>query len=143
MADDTDDHAARRSAARRGVVGVLAGALIMLLAASAFAASGNGLGFLGLAGNESGSSPGILGGSSSGPETDRSRLAGWWGHNKATRFAMDPDFVPIPGATGELLTLNNLKPSDAGEYNVVVTNAFGSDESDPAELLIIPRTPAA
>ena len=75
MADDTDDHAARRSAARRGVVGVLAGALIMLLAASAFAVTGNGLGFLGLAGNESGSSPGILGGSSSGPETDRSRLA--------------------------------------------------------------------
>ena len=51
---DTDGHAARRLLARRGVWGVLAGALIMLLAASAFAATGNGLGFLGLDGNESG-----------------------------------------------------------------------------------------
>jgi hypothetical protein len=74
VADDTDGHAARRLVARRGVIGVLAGALIMLLAASAFAATGNGLGFLGLAGNESGSGPSILGGSSSGPETDRSRV---------------------------------------------------------------------
>lgn len=54
---------------------MLAGALIMLLAASAFAATGNGLGFLGLAGNDSRSSPGVLGGSSSGPETDKPDLA--------------------------------------------------------------------
>ncbi len=75
VAGDTDGYAARRLVARRGVVGILAGALIMLLAASAFAATGNGLGFLGLAGNESGSSPGVLGGSSSGPETDSAQLA--------------------------------------------------------------------
>jgi len=75
VADDVDGHAARRLVARRGVIGVLAGALIMLLAANALAATGNGLGFLGLAGDESGSSPSILGGSSSGPETDSSELA--------------------------------------------------------------------
>jgi predicted heme/steroid binding protein len=75
VADDADGHAARRLVARRGVIGILAGALIMLLAASAFAATGNGLGFLGLAGDESGSSPSILGGSSSGPETDSAELA--------------------------------------------------------------------
>ena len=75
VADDTDGHAARRLIARRGVIGVLVGALIMLLAASAFAATGNGLGFLGLAGDGSGSSPSVLGGSSSGPETDSSELA--------------------------------------------------------------------
>lgn len=28
------------------------------------------------------------------------RLAGWWGHNKAKRFLMEPEFEPISGAEG-------------------------------------------
>jgi kynureninase len=28
------------------------------------------------------------------------RFAGWWGHDKATRFRMGPDFQPIDGAEG-------------------------------------------
>jgi len=28
------------------------------------------------------------------------RFAGWWGHDKASRFLMGPDFRPMPGAEG-------------------------------------------
>jgi kynureninase len=32
--------------------------------------------------------------------TDLPRFAGWWGHDKQTRFLMGPDFTPIKGAEG-------------------------------------------
>ena len=28
------------------------------------------------------------------------RFAGWWGHDQATRFRMEPDFIATPGADG-------------------------------------------
>jgi kynureninase len=45
------------------------------------------------------------------------RMAGWWGHDKHSRFAMGPEFEPIPGAEGwqvsnpPLLSLAALLPS--------------------------------
>ena len=48
--------------------------------------------------------PGTVGGAfvhaRHGQRADTPRLAGWWGHDKATRFLMGPQFVPIPGADG-------------------------------------------
>jgi len=35
-----------------------------------------------------------------GQDLERNRFAGWWGHNKETRFKMGPDFDPLPGAEG-------------------------------------------
>lgn len=33
-------------------------------------------------------------------QTTRPRFAGWWGHDKSTRFQMGPEFIPTPGTDG-------------------------------------------
>ena len=44
--------------------------------------------------------PGAIGGCFVHERHDRPRLAGWWGHEPATRFRMGPEFRPAPGAAG-------------------------------------------
>lgn len=50
------------------------------------------------------SGPGAVGGafvhSSHGDDAALNRLGGWWGHDRASRFAMGAEFVPQPGAYG-------------------------------------------
>jgi len=35
-----------------------------------------------------------------GGNADLDRFAGWWGNDPSSRFRMEPDFVPLPGADG-------------------------------------------
>ncbi len=49
------------------------------------------------------SGPGAVGGAfvhEQHAHTTRPRFAGWWGHEKSTRFEMGPEFKPTPGADG-------------------------------------------
>ena len=45
--------------------------------------------------------------------------------------------APIAGATSATLTLNNVQPSDAGNYAVTATDSFGSITSSNATLTVI------
>jgi len=42
----------------------------------------------------------------------------------------------LPGVTTDTLTLANVQPADAGDYRVVVTNAYGSATSAVAQLVL-------
>jgi kynureninase len=44
--------------------------------------------------------PGAIGGCFVHERHERPHLAGWWGHDAATRFRMRPEFHPAPGAAG-------------------------------------------
>ncbi len=44
----------------------------------------------------------------------------------------------IPGANGPSFTMNPVGVDDAGAYRCVVSNAYGSAESDPAALTVVP-----
>jgi hypothetical protein len=48
---------------------------------------------------------------------------------------------PVFGATNSSLTLNNVAPSQAGTYSVVVSNALGSVTSSNALLVVVPTVP--
>jgi kynureninase len=44
--------------------------------------------------------PGAIGGCFVHERHERPHLAGWWGHESATRFRMEPEFRAAPGAAG-------------------------------------------
>jgi hypothetical protein len=44
--------------------------------------------------------------------------------------------TPIPGATTATLTVPNLKSTDAGNYDVVITNAYGQTSSGPVPITV-------
>ena len=48
------------------------------------------------------------------------------------------DGVPLPGQTGATFTLSGIKKADAGIYDVIVANDYGSTASDKAELSLHP-----
>jgi len=49
---------------------------------------------------------------------------------------------PIPGATNRFLLIPAVSAADVGNYTVLVSNAFGSDLSDPASLSVSLLSPA-
>lgn len=55
------------------------------------------------------------------------RFAGWWGHDKATRFKMGPDFHPSPGAEGWQLSNPPILAMAAVRASYELYDAAGMD----------------
>ena len=53
----------------------------------------------------------------------------------------DNDGVAIPGANESSYTIESVGPDAAGQFHVVVSNPYGSDESEPATLTVLDSTP--
>ncbi|HXA45677.1 MAG TPA: LamG-like jellyroll fold domain-containing protein, partial [Candidatus Angelobacter sp.] len=53
-------------------------------------------------------------------------------------FQWQHNGVNLPNATGNSLVLASLQPSEAGNYTLVASNAFGVSTSQPAALTILP-----
>jgi kynureninase len=56
------------------------------------------------------------------------RFAGWWGHNKQTRFLMDPDFDAIPGAEGWQLSNPPILPMAALRASMEIFDEVGMEK---------------
>jgi kynureninase len=56
---------------------------------------------------------------------DLPRFAGWWGHDKKSRFLMGPDFHPIPGAEGWQLSNPAILPLAALRASMDIFDEVG------------------
>lgn len=59
---------------------------------------------------------------------DLPRFAGWWGHNKATRFLMDDTFDPIEGAEGWQMSNETVLSMAALKASLEIFKEVGMDK---------------
>jgi kynureninase len=95
--------------------------------------------------------------------TYRPRLSGWWGSDKSSRFRMDNQFAPIPGASGfqlsnpsaldmtsvmasldvfSLTTMDDLRQRSLRLTGYLEARLLQYDGSDPPYKIITPSNPA-
>lgn len=64
------------------------------------------------------------------------RFAGWWGHNKSTRFGMRDDFDPIPGAEGWQLSNPPILSLAAIKASLDLFDEVGMEELNKKTVLL-------
>jgi kynureninase len=67
---------------------------------------------------------------------DLPRFAGWWGHDKKTRFLMGPDFHPIPGAEGWQLSNPPILPLAALRAAMDIFDEVGMEKLRAKSVLL-------
>lgn len=69
-------------------------------------------------------------------KTERPRFAGWWGHDKESRFKMGPDFHPIPGVEGWQLSNPPILSLAAVKASLEIFHEVGMEKLREKSLLL-------